>query len=264
MTNQTLLDLLPFLLLGIRILAGICFLHALITRKDLYWILILALGTFFGGIFSTLAALIYTFQVLIPSLRGGGKAAGAAVARGVEAMKPLDVRIREARERLAESDTLQHRADMAALQARAGRPEEAQETLTPLLSGIYRDDPVVLLTAAELDLARSDFAAAEAKLSGDSLRGSATRTRALTLLAQAQAAQGKPEADATYREAMQGANTEEPRTRYAAYLIGAGRMDEARALLDIILKSESRASALYRRQEREWFQMAAALQRDLK
>ena len=104
----------------------------------------------------------------------------------------------------------------------------------------------------------------EARTSTQEPSSSATRTRALTLLAQTQEAQGKPEADATYREAMQGANTEEPRTRYAAYLIKSGRADEARALLDVILKSESRASALYRRQEREWFQMAAALLRDLK
>jgi hypothetical protein len=43
-----------------------------------------------------------------------------------------------------------------------------------------------------------------------------------------------------------------------------GRPAEARVLLEQMAKTESRATALYRRQEREWFQMAAALRRELR
>ncbi|MCD0175984.1 hypothetical protein IHN32_08505, partial [Deinococcus sp. 14RED07] len=129
----------------------------------------------------------------------------------------------------------------------------------------YADDPVVLLTSAELDLARNNPADAETKLNRVDLKTSAaTRTRTLTLLAQAQDAQGKPEADQTYRDAITGATTEEPRARHAAYLIRQGRAAEARALLDALAKTEQKASGLYRRQEREWFQMAAGLRKELK
>lgn len=256
---------LPLIYTILRGLALIGLIHAIVTRQQVYWIVMLLFGALFGGLFGLAFAAVYTFMVLIPAARGGGRVAGQAVARGVEALKPLDTRIREAHERLLESDTLQHRADLAALQARAGRPDDAQATLAPLLSGIYADDPVVLLTSAELDLARGDFSAAEGKLTRVDLRTSAaTRTRTLTLLAQAQDAQGKPDADQTYRDAMTAATTEEPRARYAAYLIRQGHTEDARALLDQIAKTESRATNLYKRQEREWFQMAAGLRKELK
>ncbi|GAA5532964.1 hypothetical protein [Deinococcus aluminii] len=233
--------------------------HALVTRRNFYWIFILLIGSYLG-------VLAYLFLEFLPTLRGGGRRAGAALQTGLEAIKPLDTRIREAQARLLESDTLSNRADLAALQARAGRPEEAQATLAPLLSGIYADDPVVLLTSAELELARGNAAAAEGLLNRVDLRTSAaTRTRTLTLLAQAQETQGKTaEADETYREAMTAATTEEPRARYAAFLLKHGRRDEAARLLEQLARTEQRATPLYRRQEREWFQMAAGLRRELR
>ncbi|WP_328774636.1 hypothetical protein [Deinococcus aquaedulcis] len=256
---------LPLIINALRVLAIIGLIHAIVTRQQVYWIVMLAFGALFGGLFGLAFAAVYTFMVLLPAARGGGRVAGQAVARGVEALKPLDLRIREAQAELNESDTLQRRAELAALQARAGRPDEAQATLQPLLSGIYADDPVVLLTSAELDLARGQAAEAESKLRRVDLKASAaTRTRTLTLLAQAQDAQGKPEADATFKDALNAATTEEPRARYAAYLARQGRRDEARALLDALDKTERKATNLYRRQEREWFQLGRELRKDLK
>lgn len=244
------------------ILNVVCLVHAIMTRQGALWIAFLALNLFFGGI--PLTTILYTFLVLLPGLRGGRRVATQAVQRGVEALKPLDVRIREAQAALGESDTLAHRAELSGLLARAGRLDEAQGTLSPLLSGIYADDPVVLLSAAQLDLAQGNPAGAEARLSRVDLRTSAaTRTRTLTLLALAQEQQGKPEADHTYREASQGATTEEPRARHAAYLIRQGRTEDARAVLQALEKSERQASPLYRKQEREWFTLASELRRKL-
>ncbi|MBI0446468.1 hypothetical protein D9600_10995 [Deinococcus sp. DB0503] len=249
----------PWLVYLSAALQVIFLVHAVVTRRNLSWILILLVGSYLG-------VLAYLVLEVLPDLRGGGRRAGAALQTGLEAIKPLETRIREAQARLDESDTLAHRADLAALQARAGRLEEAQSTLAPLLSGIYADDPVVLLTSAELELTRGNPAAAEALLNRVDLRTSAaTRTQTLTLLAQAQEAQGKTaEADATYREAMTAATTEEPRARYAGFLLKHGRQAEAAALLDQLARTERRATRLYRRQEREWFQMAAGLRRALK
>ncbi len=256
--------LLPYLFSLMRVLAMACFVHALVTRQDLYWTVMLGLGALFGSFFGLVAVLIYAFQVFFPWLRGRGRVAGQAVSRGVEAIKPLDTRIREAQAQLQESDTLQHRTTLADLQARAGRLDEAQATLHPLLAGIYRDDPLVLLTSGQLDLARQQPAEAEAKFRQVDLKTSAaTRTRTLTLLAHAQSEQNNPEADATYREAMLGATTEEPRARYAAYLLAQGCPEEARTILDAMQKAEQKASGLYRKQEREWFVMAAGLRKEL-
>ncbi|ACO45445.1 tetratricopeptide repeat protein [Deinococcus deserti] len=252
----------PWLFTLFYILNIICLIHAVATRRGLLWIVFLGINLMFGGF---LATLLYFFMEFLPSLRGSRRGAGIAVQRGVEAIKPLDTRIREAQARLNESDTLQNRADLAALLSRAGRQADAQAVLEPLLHGIYADDPVVLLTSAELDLQRGQPAEAEAKLSRVDLRTSAaTRTRSLTLLARAQEAQGKLETAETYQQAMQGATSEEPRARYAAYLIRQGRAEEARPILEGLARTEQRATALYRRQEREWFQLAAGLRRELK
>ncbi|CAM4408278.1 hypothetical protein DEMA109039_17865 [Deinococcus marmoris] len=256
---------LPLIFNVLRGLAVVGLVHAIVTRQQIFWMFLLGFGALLGSIFGMLGALAYTFLVLIPSLRGSGRVAGQAVSRGVEALKPLDTRIRESQAQLDESDTLANRAGLAALLARAGRRDEAQATLDPLLRGIYADDPVVLLTSAELDLARGNPAGAEGRLNAVDLKTSAaTRTRALTLLAQAQETQGKPQADATYQDALTAATTEEPRARYAAYLVKQGRAAEAKTVLDAIAKTESRATALYRRQEREWFDLASGLRRELK
>ncbi|ANE43000.1 tetratricopeptide repeat protein [Deinococcus puniceus] len=237
--------------------------HAIATRRGVIWIAVLGFSLFVGGF---LGPLIYFFLEFLPTLRGSRRAATNVLQSGLEAIKPLDTRIREAQEELAESDTLAHRADLAGLLARAGRNDEAQATLNPLLAGIYADDPVVLLTSAELDLARGNPADAEARLTRVDLRTSAaTRTRTLTLLAQAQEKQGKvAEADATYQQAMTAATTEEPRARYAAFLVTQGRREEAAQVLEALAKTERRATNLYKRQEREWFALAAELRRNLK
>ncbi|WP_261663752.1 tetratricopeptide repeat protein [Deinococcus sp. Marseille-Q6407] len=246
----------------------ICLVHALITRNWL-WAAFLAFGVFVsqGGLFVTL---FYLFTELLPALQGSGTRTRRAVRQtmqnGVEAVKPLETKITEAQQALTRSDTLAHRSQLAHLLTRAGRLDEAQATLQPLLDGLYRDDPVVLLAAAQLDLAQGQPAQAEQKLTQVELQTSAaTRTQALTLLAEAQTQQGNVSgAEASYQEAMQAATTEEPRARYAEFLLQQGRPEEAQAVVDRLLQIENEATPLYRRQEREWFELAGRLRRQLR
>lgn len=245
-----------------RGLAILFALHAIITRQELYWIIFLGISVFFGGIFTPFLVVAYALMIFLPWLRNRTQQTGQAMKRTYEAMRPLDLQIRDAQEMLADSDTLEHRTKLAALQARAGALDEAQESLNPLLNGIYADDSLVLLTSAELDFAKQDYVEAEHKLNQPDLQNSAaTKTRALTLLARVQEAAGKTEAEQTYQQAMHGANTEEPRVRYAAYLHEQERFVETDELLATMAKTEAKASHLYRKQEREWFQMAEELRR---
>lgn len=107
---------------------------------------------------------------------------------------------------------------------------------------------MVLLTSAGLELGRGNAAGAEAYLRQVDLRTSAAaRTRALTLIAQAQEIQGKTAgADASYRAAM-AATTEEPRARYAAFLLHQGKREEAAGQLEAPENAERRATGLYRK-----------------
>lgn len=241
--------------------------HALL-RQDWLWAAFLALGVVFNG--GSLTTLFYAFIVFIPSVQGSSTRARRAVKEtvqtGVEAVKPLDTKIAEAEAALQRSDTLAHRTALAELLTRAKRLDEAQATLQPLLVGIYRDDPTVLLTSAGLDLAQNQPAEAERKLGAVELRTSAaTRTQTLTLLADAQARQGNVTgAEQRYQEAMQAATTEEPRARYAQFLLEQGRITEAETMLNRLLQIENDATPLYRKQEREWFELAGRLRRQMR
>ncbi|GAA4023046.1 tetratricopeptide repeat protein [Deinococcus rubellus] len=232
--------------------------HAVSTRRNTYWFFILLFGSYIGVV-------AYLFLELLPGWRGTSRQVGTRLQPALENLRPLETRIREAREQIEESDTLQHRTELAALLARAGREDEAQAVLQPLLqSNIYADDPLVLLTSAELAMARQDPASAAAQLKQVDLKTSASiRTRTLTLLARAQAESGLAEAEATYQQAMTGATSEEPRVRYAAYLIAQHRPDEAKRELETLAKTEQRASRLYKGQEREWFALAGKLRREV-
>ncbi|WP_293913337.1 hypothetical protein [Deinococcus sp.] len=248
----------PWLVYLSGALQVIFLIHVVVTRRNFYWIFILLIGSY-------LAVLAYLFIEVLPNLRGNARRVGANLQPALENLRPLETRIRDARERIEESDTLSNRTDLAALLARAGREAEAQDALQPLLSGIYADDPLVLLTSAELALARRDPASAAALLGRVDLKTSASiRTRTLTLLAGAQAEQTQVgEADATYQAALMGATSEEPRVRYAQFLMAQNRPDEARAQLGTLARTEKRAGGLYRSQEREWFQLAGKLRREL-
>lgn len=251
----------------LRVLVLVCLIHAAMHRQWL-WVAFLAIGLLFNG--GILTAVFYTFFYLLPSLQGSGTRARRTVKNtvqaGIEAAKTLDTRIKEARAALERSDTLTHRTTLANLLARDGQTEEAQLTLQPLLTGIYCDDPMVLLTAAQLDLAQGHPAKAEEKLTRVELQTSAsTKVQALLLLARAQTEQGRPaEADSSYREAVRVTTTEEPRARYAQFLLEQGRQDEAGAVLDKLLQIENEATPLYRKQEREWFELAGRLRKRLR
>ena len=232
--------------------------HAVATRRNFYWFFILFFGSYFG-------VLAYFFIEILPGLRGNARRVGGSLQPAFENLRPLETRIRESREELSESDTLQRRSELAALLSRAGRQGEAQSVLQPLLNGIYADDPLVLLASAELATARRDPASAAAFLKQVNLKTSASvRTRTLTLLAGAQAEQGQnTEAEATYQQALTGATTEEARVRYTEFLIAQGRREDAAAQLAILERTEKRASRLYQGQEREWFALAGRLRREV-
>lgn len=256
-----------FVWLLIRAASFIFLIHAL-TRRDWFWAAFLALGLFLSG--GLITTLFYAFTVFFPSMQGSGtrtrRAVKETVQSGVEAVKSVETKIAEAEAALQWSDTLANRTALAHLLTRAKRLDEAQATLQPLLNGIYRDDPVVLLTSAGLDLAQGQPAAAEQKLTAVELQTSAaTKTQTLTLLAEAQMQQGNVMgAEQSYREAMHTATTEEPRARYAEFLLGQGRAAEAEEVLNRLLQTENEATPLYRKQEREWFELAGRLRRQMR
>ncbi|WP_027482667.1 tetratricopeptide repeat protein [Deinococcus pimensis] len=239
--------------LGVLTIA--CIVHVLTQRREYYWLFLLL---FLPGI----GAIIYVLVELLPYLRR--RRVDLDPIR--ERLQSSDARIKARREALEDTDTLQNRVALASELTRASRLEEAEDVLRPLLTGIYRDDPALLYTLGDLKYRQGRYEEARALLEQvDAMRSQSLAARVKVLLAETYVRTDQRDlADRYYRDAMHGATSEEPRARYAQYLVNEGRTDEARALLAQMDKTYRRANGLYRSQEREWFRLADQLRQNLK
>lgn len=120
-------------------LAIFCAIHAVRSRQNLYWLLIL-----FG--FPLLGSLVYFFAVYLPSSRlerGAMKAVSAAV-RAIDPQRE----VREARLAFEDTPTAQNQMRLAAALLEVGEPEQAAQQYQACLSGPFAADPDVRLGAA--------------------------------------------------------------------------------------------------------------------
>ncbi len=245
----------PYLTAILGILQVGCIIHAITQRREFFWIWVIL---FLPG----LGAAIYFFVEVLPTLRR--RRFSLEPVR--ERLQGEEARIRTKTERLADTDTFQNREALAAELTRAGRLTDAEATLQPLLTGIYREDPTLLTTLAELKFRQGALAEARAYLEQvDAMRSPTLGTRVKLLLAEVHSGLGDiAAAERAYQDSLRGAITEEPRVKYAAFLIAQGRSGEAQPLLTQMEKTQRQATSTYRRQEQEWFKMAGELRRTLR
>lgn len=135
---------------------------------------------------------------------------------------------------------------------------DAADLYRSALTGMHKDDPVLLYGLARAQLADGDGAGAQATL--DSLQaanpGYVSNDAHLTY-ARALEAQGKHrEALEEYKTLIRTFPGEEARCRYAQLLHRTGAVDEARAMFREVLKSLEGAPRHYRREQREWGEIA--------
>ena len=237
----------PYLL--IPLLQITCIIHALRTGRDRTWVWILL---FLPGI----GAAAYLVLEILPGLWG------SRTGRGLQhqAIRHLDPGrdLRRRREALEEADTVDNRRLLAEALAEAGEFTDAVETYRGVLTGIHAEDPGMLL-----GMARAAFAAG---LFDEALRTvlhlGETNPRyqpveAQLLYARTLEALGRDDDAAhEYQQLVTHAPGEEVRCRYALLLQRTGRALEALGLYKEILSRSRRAPGHYRRQEREWIDIA--------
>ncbi len=241
----------PWVSYVVGALQMICIIHA-VLRRNYFWIFLLLFVPLLGVI-------IYFFAEVLPGIRRPRVSLDPLR----EGLKSNATRLREAREALAEGDTLTRRLALAALLKDAGDYAEARATLEPAVNGLYHEDPALLTELADLALRQQEPQQALDWLAHiDVRRSAAVRVRTLLLRAEAHALLKEDEAaERDFRDALQGATSEEPRVKYAQFLLQRGRTEEATVLLDALRKTWQRANGLYRRQERPWFDLAERLRR---
>jgi hypothetical protein len=221
--------------------------HALRQGKA-WWLLIL----FF---FPVVGSLVYLFAEYLPAARAGG-GIGAAGRRIARRLNPA-AEVRRLEDEVALSNTVNNRLALADAYLAAGRGEDAVALVRTCLDGIHEDDPRVLGA-----LARTAHAAGrmdEARDAMERLKRQGSMLTAAMQLLDARIAEDSGDVNgalAAYGVLARGSAGEEARCRYALLLQRLGRDAEAYVVFDEMLRHARVSSGHYRREEKEWLDIA--------
>jgi hypothetical protein len=234
------------LVFGLQLL---CLAHVMRTGRPCQWLfIILALPV--------VGCLAYLLIEILPEVRHS-RAARQAV-RDIGALIDPERDLREKAERLAAADTVENRAALAEECLRSGRAADAKRLLQSCLTGVHATDHVLMLGLARAQFSLDDHAGACATL--DRLRAAHPDLDCPDghlLYARSKEQQGDVEqALIEYAALAAYYPGEEPRCRLALLLQKLGRVAEARTLFEQVVRSVERASKLYWRAEREWYEVA--------
>lgn len=224
--------------------------HCVRTGRNTFWIWVIAFLPAVG-------AFAYLFAELLPELMSGRRAQRAV--RKIRSSIDPQRSLREAELASRGATDVASRQRYAEELSRQGRHSEAISIYQLLLSGLYENDPNLMLELARAQFAMSDFSATRATLdrliqSNPEFRspdGHFLYARALEELNEWDLAIQE------YAELTPGFPGAEPKLRYARLLRRVGREVEAAQVFRDILEQAERAPAHYRRSQKEWLDAAA-------
>ena len=226
----------------------ICIVHAVRTdRVNWIWIILF---------FPLIGSIIY----LASDVRGGarmGRSGRKLAGQIVDVVQPSR-RLQQLRAQLEHAPTVENRLALAQECVRHKLYDEALELYDSASTGVHKDDPEVLKQRAALELEMGRHVDAKATLEHLFELKPRERSPGLRLLF-ARIVEAHGDDDATlkaFEAAIPGATGDEVRCRHAGVLERAGRRDEAIAIYERIVKESSRGDARYRRDNREWIQIA--------
>jgi hypothetical protein len=234
------------LVFGLQLL---CLAHVMKTGRRCQWLFIILALPLVG-------CLAYLFLEILPDLRHS-RAARQAV-RDIGAVIDPERDLRDMAKRLAEADTVENRAALADECLRRGRAAEARRLFQDCLTGVHATDHVLMLGLARAQFALDDHAGACATL--DRLRAAHPDLACPDghlLYARSKERQGETQrALIEYAALAEYYPGEEARCRLALLLQKTGRVAEAKTLFQQVVRSVERASKLYYRTERDWYEVA--------
>ena len=226
-------------------------LHVVRTGREIYWIFIILIIPTFG-------ALVYFVIIVLPDLIGGRTARRVASATRETLDPSRDYR--QARAAYDDTPTVANAIRLGHAAAGMGRHEEAEALFREAAQGVHADDPTLLLGRANALIELGRFGEALDDL--DHLGNDKTQGRtpqAALALGRAYEGLGRfTEADTAYDWAAGRLPGLEAPARYAAFLAHTGKLDEAKAHLAEIDRRVSRADPVFRKEGRQWRDLAAA------
>ncbi len=238
----------PILLMSIALQVA-CAVHAVRTGRPLYWIFILLIGSY-------IAVAVYVLAEVLPDMRNSRSA--RLLARNVQDRIDPGRGKREASRRLDIADTLDNRRRLAEQSLLDGDYAHAAELYGASLKGLYATDPDLMLGLAKAQFGLNEPAQARATLDALIAANPGFRSSEGHLLyARATEAAGDiPAALHEYEAVVQGHPGEEARARYALLLKREGDAAGAERLFREILKRADALPRYYRKEQREWIELA--------
>lgn len=243
---------LPLPLLGLSLLIAIALcVHVVRTGQQMYWLWIILAFQPIGG-------LVYFVAIIAPALFGGRTArkVGAAARQALDPQREY----REAAKAVDDAPTVANRVRLAVAASELGKHEEAERLYADSLTGLYADDPQLLLGRANalIELDRPAEALPLLEKLGETPTAGRTPHTMLALGRVYQALGRDEQADAALRWAADHYPGFEGVARYTVFLSRQGRKDEARAQLAEIDKRLAKTHSHFRKEAKRWRDFAAA------
>lgn len=235
--------------IGVLLLVITCAVHAYRNGNAQPWLYIILL-------FNVVGCVVYIAAVVVPSFAGSRQADQLAtgVRKLVDPDRDLRARLQQAE--LVDSADAKH--SLADECIKRGDFAAAIKLLQGAAQGMHADDPGLLYSLARAHYGAEDYVAAQSTL--DHLREKNPNWQsgeAHLLYARALEGQNKEqEALADYAAVAQYFAGEEAKVRYGLYLQKLGRIDEARAVFEAVVKAGERAGKFQRQMQREWYNVA--------
>jgi hypothetical protein len=243
---------LPLPLIGLSFLIAIVLcVHAVRTGQQMYWLWIILAFQPIGGI-------VYFVAIIAPPWFGGR----TAQKMGQAARKAIDPQreYREAARAVDDAATVANRVRLAVAASELGKHAEAEKLYADSLTGMYADDPQLLLGRANalIELNRPNDALPLLEKLGESPTGGRTAHIMLALGRVYQALGREEQAETALRWAADNYPGFEGIARYTVFLARMDRKDEARVQLAEIDKRLSKTHAHFRKEAKGWRDFAAA------
>jgi hypothetical protein len=240
---------LPLLALSLLFSIALC-VHVVRTGREMYWLWIILLFQPVGGV-------VYLVAVILPELLSGK----AARSVGQAARKALDPQkeYREAAQAVDDAPTVANRVRMAVAATELGKHAEAERQYADSLTGMYADDPQLLLGRANalIELNRPAEALPLLEKLGETPNAGRTPHTMLALGRVYHALGREEQAETALAWAADHYPGFEGIARYTAFLASQGRKQEARERLAEIDKRFSKTHAHFRKEAKGWRDFAA-------
>ncbi len=227
----------------------ICAMHVMKTGRPYQWMFLIFMVPVAG-------ALAYATVEMLPDLRHSRTASKAI--KGIGTVIDPNRDLREAFRDLDRLETVESKLNLAKECLSREHFEEARQLLESCLTGVHADDPAMMQYLAQARFGLTDYGGTCEVL--DRLRAAHPDLRSPEChLLYARSIEAEGNADQAlieYQALVDYYSGEEARCRYALLLQKLGQVDEARAQFSEVKRAVERASKVYSRAQRDWYQVA--------